>query len=184
MALLSPRLGLRPTRLLESCGRDYQLVTPPPRGVSGMTESNFSREGGPGRSVRESDFPVSPFIIRFGSSCIVGLESCISSPVDSLDEPSLPVFSGLGESVCGITMGPKSSTRRTGLPRLSSSISRSFVGVSFTSEDSSASGDPVSNCDALKYCRPRYGPAVVLVGNRLFALGLVSLCPCCDAMPV
>lgn len=121
--LLFPILGLSPTRLLESCGRDYQLVTPPPRGVSGMTKSDFSREGGPGRSVRESDFPVSSFILRFGSSCIVGLESCISSSGELLDGFGLLVFSGLGESVCGITMGPKSSTKRTGLPRLSSSIS-------------------------------------------------------------
>lgn len=168
MAVLrSPRLGLRPTRLLESCGRYYRLVTPPPRGVSGITKSNFSREG---RSVRESDFPVSPFILRFGGSCIVGLESCISSPGDLLDELSLPVFSGRGESVRGITMGAKLSTKRTG--------------ASFTSEDSSASGDPILNCDALKYCRPRYGPAVVRVGNRPFASGLLSLCLCCDAMPV
>lgn len=182
MAVLrSQRLGLRPTRLLESCGRYYRLVTPPPRGVSGITKSDFSREG---RSVRESDFPVSLFILRFGGSCIVGLESCISSPGDLLDELSLPVFSGRGESVRGITMGPKLSTKRTGLSRLSSSISRPFAGASFTSEDSPASGDPILNCDALKYCRPRYGPAVVRVGNRPFASGLISLCLCCDAMPV
>lgn len=116
-------VGLWLSSVSQSCGRYYQLVAPPPRGVSGITKSDFSREGGPGRNVRESEFPVSSFILRFGSSCIVGLESCISSPGELLDGFSLLVFSGLGESVCGITMGRKSSTKWTGLPRLSSSIS-------------------------------------------------------------